>query len=214
LSSGLKIVLILIIPATVFLYVMAGPVIGLVFEHGDFLPFDTTQTVLALRIYLLGLIFAAVDQPLIFAFYARQNTFTPAMVGIISVGIYLLAVWLPQLSRPLLMTDLVLADSLKHIGHVLIMLWLIHRFSSLQGQGLPLTTLKAAAAGLLMGGVLWCLLQVLTPALLEPTLFQEILLVVLPALIGGLVYLGLIWLMRVDELSLLIDMIRRKTGSS
>jgi putative peptidoglycan lipid II flippase len=214
LSSGLKIVLILIIPATVFLYVMADPVIGLVFEHGDFTPFDTAQTVLALRLYLIGLIFAAVDQPLIFAFYARQNTFTPAMVGIVSVGIYLLAVWLSQLVHPLQMTDLVLADSIKHIGHVLIMLWLISRFSSLRGQGLITTLLKAGTAGLFMGGVLWAVLYWLEPTLPDTILLNELTLVGVAALVGSLTYFTIIWLMRVEELALLVDLVRRKTGRS
>ena len=50
----------------------------------------TAQTALALRYYLIGMLCAAVDQPLVFAFYARQDTLRPALVGILGVGIYLL----------------------------------------------------------------------------------------------------------------------------
>ncbi|MBN1179466.1 MAG: murein biosynthesis integral membrane protein MurJ, partial [Anaerolineae bacterium] len=71
LSQGLRLVLALVIPATVGLYVLAHPVVALVFEHGDFTPADTLAVAEALRYHLVGLIFAAVDQLLIFAFYAR-----------------------------------------------------------------------------------------------------------------------------------------------
>lgn len=214
LSSGLKIVLILIIPATVALWVLGQPIIDLLFEHGDFTPLDTAQTNLALRFYLLGLIFAAVDQPLIFAFYARQNTFTPALVGIASVGVYLAAVFVPQILRPLQMTDLVLADSIKHLGHVILMLWLTHRISSIRGHGLGITTLKSIAAAVGMGSVLWWLSNALT-ALLPPTsLPNELLLVGLPSIVGGAVYLLLLGLLQVEEVKLLVGLVKRKIGIS
>ena len=43
------------------------------------------QVAAALNIYLLGMIFAAVDFPLNFAFYARFNTWLPALVGVILI---------------------------------------------------------------------------------------------------------------------------------
>jgi len=50
-----------------------------------------------------------------YAFYAQQDTLTPALVGILSVGVYL-AVAL-TLIQPLGMLGLVLADSTKHLSH-------------------------------------------------------------------------------------------------
>jgi putative peptidoglycan lipid II flippase len=210
LTSSLKTVLILIIPATVALWILGQPIIALLFEHGDFTPLDTAQTYLALRFYLLGLIFAAVDQPLIFAYYARQNTFTPAMVGIISVGVYLASVYLPQLVRPLQMTDLVLADSIKHLGHMVIMLWLINRLSSLRGGGLGVVALKSGLAAGLMGLLLWGILAWLSPRLPPVNLLNELLLVGLPALAGGSLYVILIWFMKIEEVSILADLLTQR----
>ena len=76
--------LILIIPATVGLFVLAHPIVALVFEHGVFTSGDTAATAQVLRFYLFGLTFAAIDQPLIFAFYARKDTLTPALVGLVA----------------------------------------------------------------------------------------------------------------------------------
>jgi putative peptidoglycan lipid II flippase len=117
LTAGLRMVLVLIIPAAVALFVLAEPIVTLLFQRGHFTPLDTGQTALALRFYLLGLCFAAIDQPLVFAYYARQNTLTPALVGLLGVGFYAAAALLPALFRPLRMTDLVLANSLQLTGH-------------------------------------------------------------------------------------------------
>jgi len=212
LFSGLKVVLILIIPATVALFILAEPIIALLFEHGAFTPLDTQQTALALRFYLLGLIFAAVDQPLIFAFYARQNTFTPAMVGIASVGIYLVAALSPMVFRPLEMTDLVLADSIKHVGHVTIMLWLIRRWGPLRGHSLEATFLKSAAAAGLMGFVLWWGNARLSSILPSTGLLNEILLVGGLIAGGGAVYLAGITLLKVEEIGVLAAAVREKMG--
>jgi len=89
LGMGLRIVILLIVPAAIGLLVLAQPAIALLFEHGAFQPYDTAHTARALRAYLIGLPFAAIDQVLIFAFYARKDTRTPVVVGVLGVFIYL-----------------------------------------------------------------------------------------------------------------------------
>ncbi len=76
-ARGLRLVLVLLIPATVGLAALAEPVIRLLFEHGVFLPADTAMTAVALRLYLLGLLFAGVDFLLNYTFYARRTPEPP-----------------------------------------------------------------------------------------------------------------------------------------
>jgi len=209
LTTGLRLVLILIIPATVALFVLAEPVISLIFEHGDFTTGDTQQTVLALQLYLIGLTFAAIDQPLIFAFYARQNTLTPALVGILAIGFYLAAAFTPSLFRSLQMADLVLANSIQWMGHALVMLWLINRIKSLRGYGIGPAAFKALFATLIMGAVLWGVLPLLQSWLAPGNIISEIILVGLLSLIGGGIYLLGLTLARTQELSLLTSIVQR-----
>ncbi|MBN1218934.1 MAG: murein biosynthesis integral membrane protein MurJ [Anaerolineae bacterium] len=209
LATGLRLVLVLIIPATIALFVLAEPVIALIFEHGDFTPYDAQQTVLALRLYLIGLTFAAIDQSLVFAFYARQNTLTPALVGLLGVGFYLVAALLPALFRPMQMTDLVLANSIQLTGHALVMIWLINRLASLRGRGLGPTTLKALSASLVMGLALWLTLPLLESWLPEQGLMAETALVGISTLVGGGIYLLALVLLRSPELALLSSLWQR-----
>jgi len=209
LATGLRLVLVLIIPATVALFVLAQPIVALIFEHGKFEPFDTRQTMLALRLYLLGLTFAAIDQPLIFAYYARQNTLTPALVGLLGVGFYLTAALLPTLVRPMQMSDLVLANSVQWLGHALVMLWLVNRLATLRGRGLEPTILKAGVASAVMGLILWATLPLMKMWLPPVGLLAELGLVGSLSLIGAGIYLLLLWLLRTQELSLLSSLFHR-----
>jgi putative peptidoglycan lipid II flippase len=209
LATGLRLVLILIIPATVALFILAEPIVSLLFQHGDFTAFDTQQTALALRLYLLGLTFAAIDQPLIFAFYARQNTLTPALVGLLGVGFYLAAALLPSLARPMQMTDLVVANSVQLTGHALLMLWLVNRLAPLRRHGLGPTTFKAMTAALSMGLVLWAALPVLKTWLQVDSLTTEIVLVAILTVLGSGIYLLILYLLRTQELSLLSALLKR-----
>src|SRR5262249_39964282 len=89
LGTGLRLALLAIIPAAVFLVVFAEPVIRLVFRRGAFGAAATATTLGAFLLYAPQLPFVAIDQLLIYAFYARRNTLTPMLVGVVGVGIYL-----------------------------------------------------------------------------------------------------------------------------
>lgn len=152
LSQGLRLVIALTVPATIGLWVLSTPIVKLVFEHGDFTSVDTLATVAALRFHLLGLTFAAVDQPLIFAFYARKDTWTPALVGVVTVLLYVIIALAPTLFAPLTLNGLILANSLKWAAHALLMLFLLRdRMGGLRGEGLWKTVLTAVPLSAAMG---------------------------------------------------------------
>ncbi len=211
LALGLRLVLILIIPATVALFIMAEPIVALLLERGHFTPYDTQQTAIALRFYLFGLIFAAIDQPLIFAYYARQNTLTPALVGLLGVGFYLLAALSPSfiLARPMHMTDLVFANSVQLSGHALVMLGLVNRFSSLRGRGIGVATGKAIIAVGVMGFLLSGLLEPLQNLLSPHSFSNRAMLVIILTGLGGATYFLMLAILRTQELSMIFNLFRR-----
>jgi putative peptidoglycan lipid II flippase len=208
LGQGLRLVLVLIVPATFGLWILARPAVALLFEHGEFKPYDTFWVTQALRYYLIGLVFAAVDWPLNFAFYARHNTLTPNLVGVLSVGVYLIVALL--LIRPMGFLGLVLADSAKQVSHCLAMLYLTHRrMGGLAGLGLARTAFKALLAAGLMAGLLALALGPLSTWVRGGTAGELLSVAVLGGL-GALAYLGLAALLRVEELGLIRDLVRRR----
>jgi peptidoglycan biosynthesis protein MviN/MurJ (putative lipid II flippase) len=152
LAGGLRLVLVLTVPAAVGLLVLARPLIALLFQHGEFSVYDTTQTAKALRYYLIGLLPAAIDQPLVFSFYARKDTWRPAMVGMLGVAFYL-SIALPTM-RTLGMVGLILANGAQLAGHAAVMVWLFERrIGTLRGYGIGRTLIRSLLASAVMGGI-------------------------------------------------------------
>jgi putative peptidoglycan lipid II flippase len=198
LGMGLRIVVLLIVPATIGLLVLAQPIIALLFEHGAFQPYDTVRTAQALRVYLLGLPFAAIDQVLIFAFYARKDTRTPVLVGVAGVFVYL-GVAL-TLIAPLGMLGLVLANSIQLCSHALVMLFLTHRrFDGLRSQRLPQTIVRVAVASGLTGVVVYLSAGQLADIAGSVALWGELLIVGGAGCVGLTAYALVVWLLRVEE---------------
>lgn len=211
LGQGVRMVLILIVPATLGLLVLAQPTIALLFEHGKFTATDTFWTAWALRYYLVGLIFAAVDWPLNYAFYARQDTLTPALVGILSVGVYLVVALL--LIRRLGMLGLVLADSAKHCVHAGTMLVLTRRrLGSLVDMQLLPATFKALVASGAMAGAMVATQVGLARIPAFSGSWAELLTVCTAIGVGLLVYLGLSNLLGVDDLGVIRNLALQRLG--
>lgn len=203
LAQGLRLVLVLIIPSTIGLAVLAPNIVQLLYEHGAFTPADTQAVTLMLWLYLIGLIFAGIDQPLVFAFYARKDTLTPALVGLIcNVGIYLfVALVPPTLShRPLQVTDLAIANSVQWMSHALIMVWLLrYRLGGLGGYGVGRLTIKAVVGSIVMGISAVLAINGIVSIVGGYSIAREALGVIGAALIGFAIYIGLMLLMRAQE---------------
>ncbi len=213
LALGLKMVLVAIIPATIGLFVLAAPIVALLFQHGNFDAYDTAQTAMALRYYLLGLTFAAIDLPLVFAFYARKDTLTPALVGVLGVVVYLIVAL--SLIRPLGMIGLILANSTQLTVHALTMLALIQRrMGGLGGHGIMTLASKTLLAALVMGGATYLALNGLQNALDAGSLVGKLAIVGGAGGVGLATYLGMIVLLRVEEAKLVGKMMWRKVRPS
>jgi len=202
LAHGLRLVMALTIPATVGLWVLAEPVVALVFEHGGrFTVLDTQATAAALHCHLVGLIFAAIDQPLIFAFYARKDTWTPALVGVGTVIFYVAIALLPTIFMPLTLNRLILANSLKSAAHALTMLILLRRrVGKLQGQGIWRVVLRATLASAAMGAGVWFVVQG-TTAIVPPGGLRELTLVAGGSIAGAGIYWLLATVLHINEIT-------------
>ena len=213
-SLGLRLVLVVIIPAAVGLFVLGKPIIRLIFERGEFTPEDTLQSWHALRCYLPGLPFAAIDLPLVFAFYAQKDTVTPVIVGIVAVVIYLAVGPVLAFLVGWGFLGLVMANSVQIISHAIIMLTVFaRRFQGFRGYGIVRTTVKAALASLLVAALGWGSYVVLSPRMPTDFVGQVILVGVCAGLGAGGYLLGA-RLLRIEEVEMLWGVVRRRLGSA
>jgi len=209
LAQGLRLVQILVIPAAVALFVMGEPVVALIFQRGEFMRADTLATVEALRFAILGLVFAALDQPLVFAFYARKDTWTPALVGVATVALYVVLAVAPTLFGPPQLWALILANSLKLMAHALLMLYLFSRkVGSLRSYRVGKTTLAALGASAIMIAPVALTLLALKNAV-PPGALGYLIRTLVAGAAGGASYLIALRFMDVEELTLLRQAFRR-----
>lgn len=202
-GRGLRLVLVLLIPATVGLWVLAVPVIRLLFEHGVFEAYDTYWTATALRLYLLGLMFAGVDFLLNYTFYARQDTRTPAIVGVLSIGFYFVTALALKGSMGFL--GLVLADSVKQFSHMAIMIVLLMRsVGRLHDERILSTLTRAAGGALVMGVGVWLAAGWLDP-LAATGLLGEAAVVAVAAGLGAIFYVVVLRWLGVPEVAALTN---------
>ncbi|OGF09179.1 MAG: murein biosynthesis integral membrane protein MurJ [Candidatus Eisenbacteria bacterium RBG_16_71_46] len=144
-SATLRLVILLTVPAAMWLAATSGPVIALLYEHGRFQDFDTRQTAAALVMYCIGLpAFAGVTVSAR-AFYAMGDTRTPVQVSFVSVAINL--VLNLALMRPLGHLGLALATSVTSTISLLQLGWYLRRrIGPLEGRRMLATLLRVGAA--------------------------------------------------------------------
>jgi putative peptidoglycan lipid II flippase len=84
-ANGLSLMLMLNVPATVGLVVLAVPIIQLIYERGAFTSVDTLATAAALEFYAIGLLAYSVVRIVSPVFYALGRSRTPVIVSMITV---------------------------------------------------------------------------------------------------------------------------------
>lgn len=209
LGRGLRMVLLLIAPAAVGLWLLGEPVTRIIFQHGQSSVQDTEQIIQALHIYLIGMLFAAIDFPLNYAFYARNNTLLPALVGIISVGVYIVTAF--ALLQPLGYRGLVWADTAKQASHALIMVglltWRVGSLAAQVGRGLFQISIAAVAMAL----VIFLILRTIG-ASIPISFWTDLGLLLISGGVGCVTYLSVLFGLRLAEIQQLWRLVSQRLG--
>jgi putative peptidoglycan lipid II flippase len=154
LDWGLRIALLLALPAAVALGVLAVPLVSTLFWHGEFTRLDVLMTRNALIGYAVGLAGIILVKILAPGFYAKQNVRTPvkAAVATLVVTQVMNALFVPFLRH----AGLTLAISLGACFNAG-WLWLLMRRSGAYRAepGWAAFLMKLAVALYMMGGALW-----------------------------------------------------------
>jgi len=194
--------------------VLARPAVDLLFRHGEMSDHGARLVVIALLGYLPGHLFAAYDQVLIFAFYARKNTRVPVLVGVAAAGVYLISA-LAMIS-PLGMLGLVLANSAQFVFHAVVMYVLGRK---LFGYRASATLIRLVTRCLMAGAVMSVLVFASWQGLLSglpsaSSSFGNVLVEVcragIPAAIGIAAYLAVMSRMGVAEFDALASSVAAK----
>jgi putative peptidoglycan lipid II flippase len=210
-TSSLTLAFSLTIPATVGLILLSEPIIRIIFEHGSFTAADTVKTAEALRFYALGLFAYASVKIMVPVFYALDDTRFPVFGSFLAVAvnitIILLSITSLQHKAMALSVSGAMTANFLFLGTVLY--WKLDGYSLsylLTGMG------KVVFAALLMGIYIYTM-GVFFAGWVQQGVFYELGGVCFFVLSGAAVYGISLYLLKLKELTMLVDKMREKVKS-
>jgi putative peptidoglycan lipid II flippase len=208
-SRGLGLMLMLNVPATVGLLVLATPIVQLLFEHGRFQPSDTIATASAVRFYSLGLVGYSAVRIASPTFYAIGRSRIPVMVS--GAAIVINAVASLVLVRWLGFSGLALGTSIAAVANAALLVWLLSgRLDGLELPRLSLTFGKVVLSTAVMAAAVLVIQAGMQRALPGSHLASQAVRLVV-SISGGLVALAAAaTLLAIDEFDEVVETIGRE----
>jgi len=198
------------IPASIGLFLLATPIVQLLFQFGEFDQQSTSMTVFALYFHTLGIFFIAWSRIVTQVFYAQEDLKTPTIVA---AGVMLLHGGLCfVLAEPLAQGGIALAGGLAAaVNGVALWILLRGKIGSLGTGDLLFSLGRTAVCSVVMALAIQGVMPLLP--LGGDRLQQGVSLGILIAL-GGFVFFAMAKLLKSPELNEVITLVRRRRMSS
>ena len=171
-SSALRMMLMLNVPAMVGLIVLADPIVALIYQRGEFTAADTRATAAALMCYAPGLLGYSAVKIASPTFYSLRDSRTPVTVSVASVATNLVLNLI--LLHYLGFVGLALGTAIAAMLNAGVLLWLLRgRLGGLDGKRVLIASVKIGVASIVMGGVAVAASRGLAGSLGEGTLWAR-----------------------------------------
>jgi len=206
LSTAMRLLMFISIPATLGLIILQVPIIQVLFERGRFTHQDTLLTAGALGYYAIGLLPYAGVSVLATAFYAHRDTRTPVKIGALTFFLHLGLNY--ALRGPMRHGGIALSTSISALADaVLLAILLRRRAGDFMDRDVARTAWHTLAAGAAMTAALLVAVRSVDVVSLHGIAAQAL---GLGALIagGGAVYVLVLVLLGSEEVRLLASVVR------
>ena len=190
-NRAIEFALLLAIPCVVGFLVAPGLIMRALFMRGAFNAADAHAAAMTLMAYTIGLIPFVLIRSVVAPFYARGDTATPVKAALIGTAVNI--VFKIMLMVPLAQIGLALATSIGAWINFILVLFFAHRARVIAADGeLKASLVKLAAAGAALTLTLLIADPLVTRLLSSWSRFRNESELALLALLGGLVYGGLV----------------------
>ncbi len=188
-NRALEFTLFLALPAAAALMVIAGPVVNVLFERGEFTAADSAATATALAVYATGLPAYVLVKGLSPGFFAREDMSTPVKIGLLAVAVNLVLNLL--LMGPFLHVGIAAATSASAWLNAGLLAYILYRRGHfVLDDRLKFQLPRMVIASVIMGAGLYGGLQALD-TLLARSLTERITVLAI-LVIGGLLVYGVL----------------------
>ncbi|MDP3443886.1 MAG: murein biosynthesis integral membrane protein MurJ [Ignavibacteria bacterium] len=209
--NGVNIILIITIPATIGMVVLTDPIVKLTFERGAFDSVATQMTSQALLFYALGLVGMALRTFMERVYYSLQDTKTPMLNGFLAVGLNIVLNFM--LIGPMAHRGLALATSIATTVTTGYLFYGLRKKIGPLGLSIIVRCgAKALAASIAMGIVVYQIYYSLINSFAGGTVL-ELGMLLFSIGVGVIVYLVIMYFLKVDEMTWFIRLFKKKLGS-
>jgi putative peptidoglycan lipid II flippase len=210
-ARGITLMLMVNVPASVGLFLLATPIVQLLLERGHFLHADTVATAAAVQCYAIGLVGYSAARIASPVFYALQRSRVAVILSTVTIAVNLAFSLI--LVRWIGFRGLAIATSLAAIVHGVLALVLLRRqLGRIGGGRLAMSFIKIAAASAVMALVVTVATRELSAWAPGAGTGAQLLRLTM-AIGAGLIAVGLsAKLLRISEFDEVIDRVRGRRG--
>lgn len=212
-SLGVRTTIFVVLPASVAYAVLAKPIVRLLLQHLHFGSGDTDMLASVVFCFVLGLVFFSVFMLVLKVFYSMQDTRTPMIIAAVIVAINIGVDFLYFYSFKgdvAKVAGLALGNSTAYlVGAIAVWVVLYRRFGQLDGKRITTSVARTLAASALMGVACYLVAWGIEKWLGVGSLWTQLLQVGLALVIAAAVYLGVMTLLKSEELGAMKSVLAR-----
>jgi putative peptidoglycan lipid II flippase len=213
LARGLRLAFLLTIPSTIGLFLLAEPILSVLYQHGRFGADQTAQAAAALKCYAVGLCAYSAMKVLVPAFYALDRRKTPMMVSFISIGVNVVMNWILTFHFQMGHRGLALSTGCVAITNFAILYWLMRRETRLlETRALVGLLARLALPCALLGATCWASMHWLLAAWPTMPLIPKAVYLCGTIGLAGAAFFGSAALFGIDEIDDVVAVAKRKLG--
>lgn len=204
-------ILFLTLPAAAILIVLRIPVVRLTFGADQFSWEDTVLTGRTVAFFSVGLAAQSVVLLLVRGFYAMKDTKTPVIVSLISISLNIFLSLLFVLGFQLGVWAIGLSFSISIIiGTILLTYYLSRKLNGFSKQDLIIPAIKMLIAAITAAFALYIPMKLLDQLIFDTTrTINLIMLTGIASIFGLAIYVLLVWLLDVKELTTFTELIKK-----
>jgi len=213
-NAGIRVILFLTVPASALFYLLAEPVVALLYHHQKFTGFDVLSTAVALRMYAIGICVWSAQAILTRGFYALQDSRTPVISGTVMTVVFFGMNWFVVHETNTGIAGLALSTTIAATMHLIIMFVLLRR----RTRGLQDAFLTASVIRIAFATAILCLVTAMTENILSSRVdplqntWYAAFDIALPGAVGILAYSVVSHVIHAPELSSVTGMMKGMAG--
>lgn len=210
-SLGLRTLVFITVPSSIGIIALNAPIVRLLFRHGKFTEENVLITAFALAFYSIGIIGHSIVPIIIRGFYSIQDTKTPVKVGILiliaNVTLNLIFVRFAKLA----IGGIAFSTSITAILEMILLYKSLgKKIKKLRTRELMVSSVKSLIASFVMGGAAFIANRMIESSIGIESKLAQLIGVGVPILIGIVIYIGAAYVLKMDELYYVYNILKRK----